>query len=577
MPTADIATKENRAVGKLRLLVFGALFVTGVALSLGVYAYARSDEYDDFKAQFAAHALKVIDSFDEQMSRRLGVMDSFSKSITSYAMESDLSFPNVTLPNFEVKGLSLRQQVGALRVDWIPFVTDETRSAWESYALEKQNWVLPAAFRERSFRLDQDARFGFDDEGGIPGANVYPESTDEPTDDDSLGTHTNSFSPSIYGTSPAGGYEVETEGPYFVMWQFSPVTPTRGSLNFNFLTSIIGSTFQALLDGKRAILGNAIALTDPEDPSAGNHAAIYAKSLSIGQYRHSLDELAGDPTSMLVYPVFDSFDEYRTLVGAVRASLYWRFYFVDILPMHVEGMICVIENTLNQTFTYRIDGPEVTFLGPGDRHDPRYDDYVVEDFVTDRLQNEQGPVNTAFRQSELNTEFCSYILRLYPSRDMAAGILTRQPIFFALLVLFAFMIPSLTFLLYNHVVEHRQTVVMDQAVATGNIVSSLFPESVANRLMDDNKARGDSALPPDNTLLSQFRKAESNATGPIFQASAPIADSFEACTVMFGDLGGFTKWSATRSPDQVFLLLESIYCAFDDIAERRSVFKVETV
>jgi class 3 adenylate cyclase len=42
-------------------------------------------------------------------------------------------------------------------------------------------------------------------------------------------------------------------------------------------------------------------------------------------------------------------------------------------------------------------------------------------------------------------------------------------------------------------------------------------------------------------------------------------------------LVGFTAWSSVRAPVQVFTLLESVYRAFDDIAKRRRVFKVETV
>jgi class 3 adenylate cyclase len=34
---------------------------------------------------------------------------------------------------------------------------------------------------------------------------------------------------------------------------------------------------------------------------------------------------------------------------------------------------------------------------------------------------------------------------------------------------------------------------------------------------------------------------------------------------------------STREPSQVFVLLETIYKAFDEIAKRRGVFKVETV
>ena len=45
----------------------------------------------------------------------------------------------------------------------------------------------------------------------------------------------------------------------------------------------------------------------------------------------------------------------------------------------------------------------------------------------------------------------------------------------------------------------------------------------------------------------------------------------------FADLAGFTEWSSTRSPEDVFTLLESLYGAFDSIAKKLKVFKVETI
>ena len=41
----------------------------------------------------------------------------------------------------------------------------------------------------------------------------------------------------------------------------------------------------------------------------------------------------------------------------------------------------------------------------------------------------------------------------------------------------------------------------------------------------------------------------------------------------FADLAGFTAWSSEREPKDVFVLLETIYFAFDTIAKRRKVFK----
>jgi class 3 adenylate cyclase len=70
---------------------------------------------------------------------------------------------------------------------------------------------------------------------------------------------------------------------------------------------------------------------------------------------------------------------------------------------------------------------------------------------------------------------------------------------------------------------------------------------------------------------------DNEGTGVGVYQTRPIADYFLHTTVMFADISGFTAWSSTREPFQVFQLLETLYGAFDEIAQRRRVFKVETV
>jgi Adenylate and Guanylate cyclase catalytic domain len=57
----------------------------------------------------------------------------------------------------------------------------------------------------------------------------------------------------------------------------------------------------------------------------------------------------------------------------------------------------------------------------------------------------------------------------------------------------------------------------------------------------------------------------------------PIADVFPSATVIFGDLVGFTAWSSVRQPTEVFILLETLYNAFDQTARKGGIFKVETI
>ena len=52
---------------------------------------------------------------------------------------------------------------------------------------------------------------------------------------------------------------------------------------------------------------------------------------------------------------------------------------------------------------------------------------------------------------------------------------------------------------------------------------------------------------------------------------------YDNSTIMFADIAGFTQWSSSKEPNEVFLLLETLYGAFDKLALRRNVFKVETI
>jgi hypothetical protein len=40
---------------------------------------------------------------------------------------------------------------------------------------------------------------------------------------------------------------------------------------------------------------------------------------------------------------------------------------------------------------------------------------------------------------------------------------------------------------------------------------------------------------------------------------------------------GFTAWSSTRDPQNVFVLLQTIFNGFYRMSKRRKVFKVETI
>jgi adenylate cyclase len=56
-----------------------------------------------------------------------------------------------------------------------------------------------------------------------------------------------------------------------------------------------------------------------------------------------------------------------------------------------------------------------------------------------------------------------------------------------------------------------------------------------------------------------------------------IADGFADATVMFADIVNFTQVAENMTPNQVFTMLNSIFSAFDDLAEHYGLEKIKTI
>ncbi|MEH1979224.1 MAG: adenylate/guanylate cyclase domain-containing protein [Nostoc sp.] len=61
------------------------------------------------------------------------------------------------------------------------------------------------------------------------------------------------------------------------------------------------------------------------------------------------------------------------------------------------------------------------------------------------------------------------------------------------------------------------------------------------------------------------------------QQPTTIADSFLEVTVLFADIVGFTELSSRTSPAELVELLNTIFCLFDQLAERHGVEKIKTI
>jgi hypothetical protein len=211
-----LARRETKAVNVLRALVLLLLLVAATLSSVGVYFYTSNEEIHSFESTYQVNAERIIESFHDAVERRMGAIHSMATTITSYSLDTKQTFPFVTIPNFQVRGSDLRVQADAANVFWMPLVTDETRDAWEEYALINRSQVGEAYLEEVKQREKQDDEFGLTNTSST-GNQMLQQFQKGTILNDGTGYH-----PEIWSTGATGpaGDEPEGSGPYLPLWQY---------------------------------------------------------------------------------------------------------------------------------------------------------------------------------------------------------------------------------------------------------------------------------------------------------------------------------------------------------------------
>jgi hypothetical protein len=181
------------------------------------------------------------------------------------------------------------------------------------------------------------------------------------------------------------------------------------------------------------------------------------------------------------------------------------------------------------SYTYIINGGDVKSIGAGDLHDPAFDGMESVTLLDDGMVIQDGSREGV----KLNLAGCPYVLRVYPTAQLRDKYITRMPLLLTgAMALFLFTIAM--FILYDRLVERRQRLVVQTAKQSSDIVSSLFPENVRVRLLEN----GYGTLAPNQRLKSYLVDGDTRTV----DSAKPIADLFAATTLMFADISGFTAW-----------------------------------
>lgn len=272
------------------------------------------------------------------------------------------------------------------------------------------------------------------------------------------------------------------------------------------------------------------------------------------------------PHSVMMTPVWDSFDAPdRKVTGVVFGILPWDFYLTDLLPVGVDGIIVILRNTCHQHYKFLVNGPMVEVYNEHDIHNAKYESMALhieleEAFGTSSSSSED------YASDKDADDYCHYTLSIYPSKAFENSYKSEDSTKFVALIGSVFAILALFFFIFLWFVQRRQKRVVKLATRTTTIVSSLFPEAVRDRILQqaaqEAKDNSDSASTQSNFsrgkasralrgILNEGkegkggRKRGTNAKAGRGRdisvlVDAPIADLYPDCTVGFFDLVGFT-------------------------------------
>lgn len=85
-----------------------------------------------FLFQFSLHTNTLADVWEIQTSTLMKSLEDLSEEITAFAHMSNMSFPFVTIPLFEVFAKHTRDHAGMENIMFLPLVGADDRLAWET-------------------------------------------------------------------------------------------------------------------------------------------------------------------------------------------------------------------------------------------------------------------------------------------------------------------------------------------------------------------------------------------------------------------------------------------------------------
>jgi hypothetical protein len=392
------ASRETKNVFRLRVTVICILILATAGISCGVYAVTQSAEKAEFDAQLTGNSDKVLRSFEEIFKEKFGALSTLGVSFTSFASGHNLTWPFVTMNDFQQRAASARRVSNALYTQILPIISGANKEEWERYSVENKGWLDEARQYQQEIGLQETL-----------GQQLRPL---EPGTEDSTLDFSSGIGDKIYSFDLATFLPVtSTSSPdYYPIWQQSPVTD-RDLVNWNLVEFFSFGPYIEVCSATGDLVIGGFDVFPPGNVSSPDAYTSWVSFLLSFAAGESV-EYNGDPMTSIYLPVFDSYDDdTRSQVAVINAVINWKSYFSGILPDNGDKMVVVLANNCQGAHSYLINGPEVEYLGPGDYHDVSLDAYASSAQLEDLLDEDINGLT-------LNQDVCQYNLTVFPSREM---------------------------------------------------------------------------------------------------------------------------------------------------------------
>ena len=521
-----IAGKENRRVQLSKVLVVTVFCVCAAAVSMATFAFTRDAEKAQFETEVCAFVQKatkkskilsrsytfscnprmeqyrgfvtgIISIMQWEAQNNFALMEQLSASVTTSAIISGSQFPFLTNSYFEISGGYVDGLSGIVSTAFAPFVSEEKREEWETYAWEHQYWLPEGAHLRKIHPEHKDPLDGsfqdHEERRSLQDVKEYPS------------IHRDIFR---MENGMMIREEKATNGIYAPVWQVAPTPANDPSMvNFNIFSDPF---FKKLCD--EVVLYNATVLSPPLDV---DFLFDYAFDQNEKHEKHL-------PHAYIAEPVWDTFEGDHRIVGVLVGILAWENFLNNLIPKDISGVICVIENSCGASMTWELIGSHALYLGQGDLHDHSYNEYA-------RHANIEPVPETA------SDDFCRYTLTVYPSKSLRKEYSENKDIIYTAVVVISFLFTFAIFSIYDCFVGARQRKTMETALRTTRIISNLFPAAVRARLLEDVAQH-----PQDKSLGTGMKKKDQQQEERLDSSSTstsgvPIADLFPSATIMFAE------------------------------------------